>query len=177
MGEAGREIIDTKAPDTFEFKSREDVAREAKRKKKINPLDYVEPKDLVGIRKNTTDYLKSTKALQDLRPSELAKAILPETQKILEKQFGRYKEVENKDGSITLKKVPRKDYYDISKELFEAKEKELYELMLPETRDRYTSETTNAAKSAFESVFEKAGEFTFAELIITNSTTALIQLM
>ena len=44
--------------------------------------------------------------------------------------------------------------------MFEAKEKELYELMLPETRDRYTSETTNAAKSAFRDVYEKVGEFT-----------------
>ena len=65
-------------------------------KKKINPLDYVEPRDLVSIRKNTTDYLNSTKAIIDLRPEKLAEAITPETQKLFEKQFGRYKEVENK---------------------------------------------------------------------------------
>jgi hypothetical protein len=163
MRETGRELIDTDVKD-FEFKSQEDINREAKGKKKINPLDYVEPRDLVSIRKNTTDYIKSTKALVDLRPAKLAEAITPETQKLLEKQFGRYKEVENKDGSITLEKVPKKKYYDASKELFEAKEKELYEMMLPETRDKYTSETTNAAKSAFRNVYESKGEFTFAEL-------------
>ena len=119
---------------------------------------------MVSIRKNTTDFLTSTKALIDLRPAILAKAITPKTQKILEKQFGRYKEVENKDGSITLEKVPKKKYYDASKELFETKERELYEMMLPETRDKYTSETTYAAKSAFRSVYEPKGEFTFAEL-------------
>ena len=79
------------------------------------------------LKGNTTDYLKSTKALVDLRPAKLAEAITSKTQKLLEKQFGRYKEVENKDGSITLEKVPKKKYYDASKELFEAKEKELYE--------------------------------------------------
>mgnify|MGYP000226642044 CR=1 FL=1 len=42
-------------------------------------------------------------------------------------------EVENKDGSITLEKVAKKDYYDISKEIFETKEREAYEAMLPET--------------------------------------------
>ena len=163
MRETGRELIDTDVKD-FEFKSQEDINREAKGKKKINPLDYVEPRDLVSIRKNTTDYIKSTKALVDLRPAKLAEAITSGTQKLLEKQFGRYKEVENKDGSITLEKVPKKKYYDASKELFEAKEKELYEMMLPETRDKYTSETTNAAKSAFRNVYESKGEFTFAEL-------------
>tara|TARA_R100001443_G_scaffold25472_2_gene38352 strand:+ start:15490 stop:24321 length:8832 start_codon:yes stop_codon:yes gene_type:complete len=164
MGETGRDIVDTKGPSTFEFKSTEEIKREAKGKKKINPLDYVEPKDLVSIRKNTTDYLKSTKALIDLRPEKLAEAITPETQKLFEKQFGRYKEVENKDGSITLEKVAKKDYYDISKEIFEAKEKELYEATLPESRDKYTSETTNAAKSTFAPLYKKVGEFTFAEL-------------
>ena len=163
MRETGRELVDTSVKQ-FEFKSTEEIKREAKGKKKINPLDYVEPRDLVSIRKNTTDYLKSTKALIDLRPAKLAEAITPETQKLLEKQFGRYEEVENKDGSITLEKVPKKKYYDASRELFEAKEKELYEMMLPETRDKYTSETTNAAKSAFRSVYESKGEFTFAEL-------------
>ncbi len=164
MRESGRDIVDTKGTGTFEFKSRDDIAKENIGKKKINPLDYVEPRDLVSIRKNTTELLTSTKNLQDLRPAKLTEAITPETQKILEKQFGRYKEVENKDGSITLEKVPKKDYYDISKELFETKEKELYELMLPESRDRYTSETTNAAKSTFAPVYKKVGEFTFAEL-------------
>ena len=163
MRETGRELVDTSIKD-FEFKSQEDISREAKGKKKINPLDYVEPRDLVSIRKNTTDYIKSTKALVDLRPAKLAEAITLETQKLLEKQFGRYKEVENKDGSITLEKVAKKDYYDISKEIFETKERELYEAMLPETRDKYTSETTNAAKSAFRDVYESKGEFTFAEL-------------
>ena len=106
--EAGTEVIDTPTP-TFEFKSRDDISREIKGKKKINPLDYVNSRDLVSIRRNTTEFLMSSKALIDLRPAALAKAITQNTKLILEKQFGRIKEVVDKNGNITLEKVARKD--------------------------------------------------------------------
>ena len=159
MSEMGMDIVDTKA-NSFEFN---DGPKE-KAIRKIDPLNYVNSRDLVGIRNNTTEFLRSKNALIDLRPSELAKSITPKTKNILEKQFGRVEEVIDSEGNITYKKLPKKTYYETQKKIFEEKEKALYEMLLPESRDRYTSETTNAARSAFESVYEPVGKFDFADL-------------
>ena len=154
MSDMGMDIVDTKGS-SFEFSEspKEKVVR------KINPLNYVNSRDLVGVRNNTTDFLRSKDALIDLRPAELAKAITPKTKNIFEKQFGRVKEVVDNEGNVTYEKVPKRLYYDKQKEIFYEKEKAMYEIMLPESRDRYTSETNNAARSAFASVYEPAGEF------------------
>ena len=160
MSEMGMDIVDVKA-EPFEFKS-EDVGADYIRK--IDPLNYINSRDLVRIRQNMTNYLRSNKALIDLRPFILAKNISPETVSIVEKAFGRVREVVDTEGNVTYEKVAKKDYYDVSKERFEKYEKEIYEAFLPESRDKYTSETTNAAKSAYARLYEPAGEFTFAEL-------------
>ena len=159
----GRDIVDTSTKE-FEFKSQEDIKKEAAGKPKTNVLDYVPAKDLVGIRENTTQILLNTKSLNDLRPAEIIKKISEKSYNIVDKQLGRVKEVKDKDGNVSYEKVAKKDYYDIQKEIFQRKEKLMYEAGLLENRDRSTSETTNFAKTAFGSLYKLSGEFTFKDL-------------
>jgi len=144
----------------YEFKSANDRAREAKGVKKIDMTkDLKNPdgevaftgRDLVNIRKNTTDILAASEII-DLRSVKIAEKINPETIELIENWLGR------EPG------MAKKDYYDYSKSVIEKNERAIFEGGLPETRDMSTSETTNIGKTWAKSLYKEVGEFTFKEL-------------